>query len=185
MVYTTGGVAKLCRVAPRTVMKWCDSGDLPHARLPSRPGTGGDRRITHEALVAFLKRYRMQDALRKLGDGARPLVVGPASLAERLRTLVPDLLHAADAFTAGLACATQYPPAAVLDLGDLGREATAAVIQSLRASVPEGRKPPTVVVIVPEDCDLDARARLVGIGASRVLVQPIDVAQVAAMLVGN
>jgi DNA-binding transcriptional MerR regulator len=50
---TTGDIAKLCNVCPRTVVKWCDSGLLPHIKLrPSR-----HRWITPQALVEFLRQH--------------------------------------------------------------------------------------------------------------------------------
>ena len=33
-VFTTGQVAKICKVAPRTVSKWFDSGRLKGYRIP-------------------------------------------------------------------------------------------------------------------------------------------------------
>jgi hypothetical protein len=35
-VLTTGDVAKICNVAPRTVSKWFDSGQLKGYRIPGR-----------------------------------------------------------------------------------------------------------------------------------------------------
>lgn len=58
--FTTGEVAKICKVAPRTVAKWFDSGRLKGWRVP---GTQ-DRRIPREALALFLKQNGMPaDAL--------------------------------------------------------------------------------------------------------------------------
>jgi two-component system, OmpR family, response regulator RpaA len=47
---TTGQVARLCGVAPRTVSKWFDSGKLPGFRVPG----SRDRRIPRAAFRAFL-----------------------------------------------------------------------------------------------------------------------------------
>lgn len=49
-VFTTGQVAKICHVAPRTVSKWFDSGRLRGYRIPGSQ----DRRIPRENLVRFL-----------------------------------------------------------------------------------------------------------------------------------
>jgi len=38
-VFTTGQVAKICKVAPRTVSKWFDSGRLKGYRIPGSPGS--------------------------------------------------------------------------------------------------------------------------------------------------
>ena len=35
-IFTTGQVAKICHVAPRTVSKWFDSGQLRGYRIPER-----------------------------------------------------------------------------------------------------------------------------------------------------
>jgi two-component system response regulator RpaA len=48
--YTTGQVAKLLQVAPRTVTKWFDSGELKGHRLPM----SADRRIPHYELIKFM-----------------------------------------------------------------------------------------------------------------------------------
>jgi excisionase family DNA binding protein len=50
-VYTTGQVAELLQVAPRTVVKWFDSGRLPGYRVPG----SADRRIPRESLLRFLR----------------------------------------------------------------------------------------------------------------------------------
>jgi uncharacterized protein (TIGR02996 family)/excisionase family DNA binding protein len=55
MVYTTGQVAKLIRVAPRTVSKWFDSGRLRGYRVPGSQ----DRRIPRVELIRFLKENNM------------------------------------------------------------------------------------------------------------------------------
>lgn len=54
-VFTVGQVAKICKVAPRTVKKWFDSGRLKGYRIP---GTQ-DRRIPREYLIKFLKEHGM------------------------------------------------------------------------------------------------------------------------------
>lgn len=54
-VYTTGQIAKMCKVAPRTVTKWCDSGRLKCYRIP----LSEDRRIQEEHLIEFLKAHNM------------------------------------------------------------------------------------------------------------------------------
>src|SRR5260370_42004624 len=54
-VFTTGQVAKICKVAPRTVSKWFDSGRLRGYRIPGSQ----DRRIPREHLIRFLKEHGM------------------------------------------------------------------------------------------------------------------------------
>lgn len=52
---TTGQVAKLANVAPRTASKWIDSGDLKGFRLPGSQ----DRRVEPKSLVAFFTKHGM------------------------------------------------------------------------------------------------------------------------------
>ena len=65
-VYTTGQVARLCQVAPRTAAKWIDSGLLRGYRIPGSQ----DRRVTHEALVDFMERSGMSSLLCEQPVGA-------------------------------------------------------------------------------------------------------------------
>jgi CheY-like chemotaxis protein len=50
-VLTTGDVARICNVAPRTVSKWFDSGQLKGYRIPGSK----DRRIPVNELIRFMK----------------------------------------------------------------------------------------------------------------------------------
>ena len=52
-VLTTGEVAKICNVAPRTVSKWFDTGALKGYRIPGSK----DRRIPLKELVRFMKAH--------------------------------------------------------------------------------------------------------------------------------
>src|SRR5215468_6249284 len=52
-VLTTGEVAKICNVAPRTVSKWFDSGALKGYRIPGSK----DRRIPAAQLMRFMKEH--------------------------------------------------------------------------------------------------------------------------------
>ena len=54
-VLTTGDVAKICNVAPRTVSKWFDSGQLKGYRIPGSK----DRRIPVNELIRFMKQNNM------------------------------------------------------------------------------------------------------------------------------
>jgi len=54
-VLTTGEVAKICNVAPRTVSKWFDSGQLKGYRIPGSK----DRRIPVNELIRFMRLHNM------------------------------------------------------------------------------------------------------------------------------
>lgn len=55
-VFTSGQVAKICRVAPRTVAQWIDSGLLDGYRIP---GSGSYRRVRRAALAKFMHEHSM------------------------------------------------------------------------------------------------------------------------------
>ena len=58
-VFTTGQVAKICGVAPRTVTHWFDSGQLRGYRILGCV----DIRIPRECLLRFLKESVQYEAL--------------------------------------------------------------------------------------------------------------------------
>ena len=83
-VLTTGDVARICNVAPRTVSKWFDSGQLKGYRIPGSK----DRRIPVTELIRFMKAHNMPTDIFPVGQ-TRVLVVNSntaqaAQLAETL-----------------------------------------------------------------------------------------------------
>lgn len=69
-VLTTGQVAKICNVAPRTVSKWFDSGQLRGYRIPGSK----DRRIPVEQLLRFMQAHGIPTTALDLGT-VRVLIV--------------------------------------------------------------------------------------------------------------
>jgi excisionase family DNA binding protein len=94
-VLTTGQVAKICNVAPRTVSKWFDTGQLRGYRIPGSK----DRRIPRQQLIRFMKAYGMPLAGLETGKRRVLLIDGDADLAE----LVQQSLNATDEFDVQLA----------------------------------------------------------------------------------
>ncbi|NLX14926.1 MAG: response regulator [Phycisphaerales bacterium] len=68
-VLTTGQVARICNVAPRTVSKWFDTGHLRGYRIPG----SRDRRIPLNQLVRFMKANGIP--LDKLENGLTRLLI--------------------------------------------------------------------------------------------------------------
>jgi CheY-like chemotaxis protein len=84
-VLTTGDVARICNVAPRTVSKWFDSGQLKGYRIPGSK----DRRIPVNELIRFMKVHNMPLSALPVGK-IRVLIAdsdseGASALAEMLR----------------------------------------------------------------------------------------------------
>ena len=61
--FTTGDIAYLLSVTPRTVAIMVDRNQIVGFRLPA-----GDRRIPRENLVRFLKSIGHETALREIGE---------------------------------------------------------------------------------------------------------------------
>ena len=100
-VLTTGQVSKICNVAPRTVSKWFDSGQLGGYRIPG----SRDRRIPKSELLRFMKEHNIP--LDSIGR-ARPgiLIVACGGSASHLYEILTerggyDVALAESAFEAG------------------------------------------------------------------------------------
>ena len=110
-VFTTGQVAKICKVAPRTVSKWFDSGRLKGYRIPGSQ----DRRIPREYLIKFLKEHGMP--LGDLEDEAMAKVLIVAQdqvLIENVKRELPlersfKVAVAASGFDAGIQAESFHP----------------------------------------------------------------------------
>lgn len=120
-LFTTGDVARICKVAPRTVSKWFDSGLLKGWRIP---GGSRDRRIPENRLREFLAEHGMPTDGLEAEVTYRVLVISPddykygdalAALPSRY-----EIHRASNPFQAGLVLATVRPQLVLTD-EDLGR----------------------------------------------------------------
>ena len=120
-VFTTGQVAKICKVAPRTVSKWFDSGRLKGYRIPGSQ----DRRIPREYLIKFLKEHGMP--LGDLEDEAMAKVLIVAQdqvLIENLKRELPQeksfkVQVAASGFEAGIQAESFHPDCMIVDFSEI------------------------------------------------------------------
>lgn len=115
-VYTTGDVARICQVAPRTVSKWFDTGRLKGYRIPGSL----DRRIPRDSLIEFMRSHGMP--LGELGamQGGKVLIIGmPAAEQAIVEKLLlasgMTTISAANAFEAGALAMEQRPQCVVID----------------------------------------------------------------------
>jgi len=84
-VLTTGDVARICHVAPRTVSKWFDNGQLRGYRIPGSK----DRRIPVNELIRFMKVHNMPTSDLKIGT-IRVLI---ADSNEKTASALADILR--------------------------------------------------------------------------------------------
>jgi len=132
-VLTTGDVAKICNVAPRTVSKWFDNGQLKGYRIPGSK----DRRIPVSELARFMKVHNMPTTGLPAGK-IRVLVVdsnnGSAStLAESLKAKADyEVQTVGTTFQTGAIVQKFAPHVLLINLLADGIDA-AGICQSLKA----------------------------------------------------
>src|SRR5260370_24724843 len=85
-VLTTGDVAKICNVAPRTVSKWFDTGALHGYRIPGSK----DRRIPLNQLIRFMKQHGMPLNGLMTGSSRIMIVDDEQDIVEVLEKILED-----------------------------------------------------------------------------------------------
>jgi excisionase family DNA binding protein len=116
-VLTTGEVAKICNVAPRTVSKWFDSGSLKGYRIPGSK----DRRIPVSQLIRFMKAHGIPlDGI--MSGRTRVLIVDDEQeVVDVLQKVLSEQANyevktATTGFAAGLECERFKPHVLLLDV---------------------------------------------------------------------
>jgi len=133
-VLTTGDVAKICNVAPRTVSKWFDTGQLKGYRIPGSK----DRRIPVSELIRFMKANNMPAPTLPVGK-IRVLIVnsnsGAASaLADTLQTQADyEVQTAVSNFETGTIAQKFAPHVLLVNLLAEGIDAT-SICKSIRTN---------------------------------------------------
>lgn len=166
--FSTGQVAKICDVSPRTAAGWFDQGRLKGYRIPGSQ----DRRIPREQLIRFLRENGMP--LGELeGPQCRVLLVGVGKVVADQLTADLGELAAIDAaqssFEAGQSVESWKPDVVVIDLW-LGRAESVEMAARIRSARPNV----SLIALVGEDA-----ADLPELSFDHVLIRPFDVAALA------
>lgn len=116
-VLTTGEVAKICNVAPRTVSKWFDSGALNGYRIPGSK----DRRIPLNQLIRFMKLHGMPLNGLRTGCTRVMIVDEEQDIVEVLEKILEDdakyeVEVARTGFSAGVTAEKFRPHVILLDM---------------------------------------------------------------------
>ena len=132
-VLTTGDVARLCHVAPRTVTKWVDTGVLRGYRIPG----SRDRRVPLANLLAFMQAYGIP-VMGLKGGPIRVLLLTldgqPAWTADLEDSDRIDLRVAGTVFEAGVLAQRFWPQVVVLDIAEGVEEEAAVICRNIRAT---------------------------------------------------
>jgi two-component system, OmpR family, response regulator RpaA len=175
-VFTTGQVAKICKVAPRTVSKWFDSGRLRGYRIPGSQ----DRRIPREQLIRFLKEHGMPLGELEEEEWHKVLIIGAERLfIDRLKELLPeddDFKYeiAQSGFEAGIMAESFHPDTIVIDLA-LGRSEAIQIASNLRRNAAYEQ---TLIVGLASE-DEPNPEKLSEHGFSEAFKKPFDIALLA------
>lgn len=116
-VLTTGEVAKICNVAPRTVSKWFDSGQLKGYRIPGSK----DRRIPVTELYRFMKAHHIPMDGITSGNTRVLIIDGDQEVSDVLERVLLEQTNyevssANSAFAAGLECERFRPHVVLIDV---------------------------------------------------------------------
>ena len=172
-VFTTGQVAKICKVAPRTVSKWFDSGRLRGYRIPGSQ----DRRIPREQLIRFLKEHGMplgeleEEGLHKI------LIIGAEKLfIDRVKETLPEdedykyeMAHSG--FEAGIQAESFHPDTIIIDLS-MGRSEAIQIAQYMRR-IPQFEQ--TMIIALASEDEASPES-LNSFGFNEAFKKPFDVA---------
>jgi excisionase family DNA binding protein len=175
-VFTTGQVAKICKVAPRTVSKWFDSGRLRGYRIPGSQ----DRRIPREHLIRFLKEHGMPLGELEEEGWHKILIIGAEPLfIDRVKELLPEADDykyevAHSGFEAGIQAESFHPDTIVVDLA-MGRSESLQIAQNLRRN-PQYE---TTLIIALANEDEANPEGLTQYGYNESFKKPFDVALLA------
>jgi excisionase family DNA binding protein len=174
-VLTTGDVAKICNVAPRTVSKWFDSGQLKGYRIPG----SRDRRIPLSELIRFMKQNNMPTTAIPVGK-IRVLIVDgstntASAIAEDLRNKANyDVQTVASSFETGVVAQKFAPHVMLINL--LAEDIDAASIcKSIRCD--EDLQTIKIIAVANRLSDSESSAML-QLGFDGYVSFPCDTAEV-------
>jgi two-component system response regulator RpaA len=176
-VFTTGQVAKICKVAPRTVSKWFDSGRLKGYRIPGSQ----DRRIPRDQLIRFLKEHHMPLGELEEEEWHKILVIGAERLfVERLQEMLPEnedfkYQIANSGFEAGIMAQSFHPDTIIIDLS-LGRSEAVQIATNLRK---DPQYEATLMLALASEDEADPDSLKSELMFSEAFKKPFDIALLA------
>ena len=157
-VLTTGDVAKICHVAPRTVSKWFDNGQLRGYRIPGSK----DRRIPINELIRFMKVHNMPTSELAVGKIrillADSNIKAATALAESLKGKAEyDVQIAQSNFDTGSAIQKFSPHVLLISLMAEGIDAS-AICKGIREN--EDLRTIKIIALVSQLSDSESKALL-------------------------
>jgi two-component system, OmpR family, response regulator RpaA len=178
-VLTTGEVARICNVAPRTVSKWFDTGQLRGYRIPGSK----DRRIPLAQLVRFMKAHGIPLNQLESGRTRVLLVDGDTELTRLLQRALHDRFDyevavAESAFEAGAMMEQSKPSVVIVDVDLPGIDGRS--ISRFISANPELHG--TQLIAVGASLTDADRQTLLQQGFHDTVAKPFNIQQIAAMI---
>lgn len=171
-VFTTGEVARICKVSQQTVIRCFDKGRLSGFRVPG----SRFRRIPREALVAFMKTNGIPSNHLDSGKKRVLIVDDDAAIVEMLVELLTrdgrfEVRTATTGYDAGILTEQFRPDAILLDfkLPDINGT---AVCRSIRANP---KYAGTRIIAMSGVADPDEIAELRAAGADEFIRKPFEI----------
>ena len=166
-VLTTGQVARICHVAPRTVSKWFDTGKLRGYRIPG----SRDRRIPVEHLIAFMRTHGIP--LDGLDGGSCRILIMDSTRSPSRRELIRalgevqryEVRAVENGFEAGVSAQQFRPHVIVLDTSD-GEQEAAAICRNIKS---HSELQSAKVIAAAPNLDERSRRQLAGQGFDECL----------------
>jgi len=117
-IFTTGEIARMCKVNLRTVVSWIKQGLLKSYKLP---GARGDNRIEYRILIAFLKEHSIPIPQELKEKNNKVLIVDDEenvvhSIQRYLKRKGYETSTATNGFAVGSLLHSFHPAVVVLDL---------------------------------------------------------------------
>jgi len=174
-VLTTGEIARICSVAPRTVSKWFDTGQLRGYRIPG----SRDRRVPIEQLIRFMRAHNIP--LNGLEEGVTRVLIAASdselagALAEALATdATYEIRTATNILEAALLTAWFRPRFLFIDV-EMPGFAAADLFRAIREHAEMSVRH---VVAISGTGRESERHGLMELGFSGCLTKPFDAGQV-------
>lgn len=169
-VFTTGDVARICRVTINTVVKWFDLGEIEGYQIPG----SGARRVTRKNLLKFMRKYKFP--MDELAAEKFKILVADADRKVRsiFRRVFSDkekylLAEASSGFEAGLQAREFTPDVIFLDTGMAGIDSR-TICKLLHENEDTAT---TRVVAICTDCDKRMEKALKRQGFAELIRKPL------------
>jgi excisionase family DNA binding protein len=178
-VLTTGQVAKICNVAPRTVSKWFDQGHLRGYRIPGSK----DRRIPLDQLIRFMRVHNIP--LNGLDQEELHVVVldNDIAFSQTLANALQEnggyeVTTTTCAFEAGAVVQETKPQAVIIDvsLPDVDTKKVSRFIRS------QGELKATKIIGTAPHLDQGGGQALLQVGFDAYLSKPFEVQSLLRLL---